>query len=718
MKDVRDILRRFQGVRKSGSGWAARCPAHDDRRASLSISVDDGGGKVLVYCHAGCKPEEICRAARIELRDLFLDDSRAEKRSGKVARTIVARYDYLDEGGLLVFRVLRFDPKGFSQRRPDGQGGWIDNLDGVRRIPYRLPEVIAAQQVLVVEGEKDVETARSLGFVATCNPGGAGKWRSEYSQFLAGKQVVVIPDNDEPGRKHVQQILLSLHGKASLKLVKLPAGKDLSEWVELDGTREQLLEQICIAPEWTPPAPEDGSALLKDIVAFIRTYVILSEAQAVVSGLWILHTHAFEAAENTPYLQICSAEKQSGKTRLLEVLEPLILNPWLTGRVTAAVLARKIDAQSPTLLLDETDAAFGGDEEYSETLRSVLNTGHRRGGVASCCVGQGLNIGFKDFNTFCPKALAGIGKLPDTIADRSIPIRLERRARSEVVTRFRRRKVTGAGRMFYERAAAWAQQHVPALKNAEPDLPDELSDRQQDCAEPLVVIADTLGGDWPERARSALLELFKTGQQEQSRGVELLKDIQVIFDEQVTDRLASETLVQKLVEIETSPWGEWNRGKGLTKIQLARLLRPFEIAPRTIRLEAGGTARGYHRDQFSEAWERYLPCAPLLSPVLETSQASQASIDAGPRASADSSQAVAVTDRESQDSPVFMRDVTEVTDQLTRGEQSPVRQPTNWYRPEPLPEGGWRCECGAIITDPADWFRHCGAGGCPLRRCS
>src|SRR6266566_4638029 len=165
---------------------------------------------------------------------------------------------------------------------------------------------------------------------------------------------------------------------------------------------------------------------LDAIKTFIRRFVSLSEHQARVTAAWVLHTHTVEAAEATPYLAISSAEKQSGKTKLLEVLELLVANPWLTGRVTPAVLVRKIDKVLPTLLLDESDAAFGGEKEYAETLRGVLNTGHRRGGNSSCCVGQGANITFQDFSTFWPKAIAGIGKLPDTVMDRSISIRLKR----------------------------------------------------------------------------------------------------------------------------------------------------------------------------------------------------------------------------------------------------------------------------------------------------
>ncbi|HEY3926834.1 MAG TPA: primase alpha helix C-terminal domain-containing protein, partial [Candidatus Koribacter sp.] len=172
-------------------------------------------------------------------------------------------------------------------------------------------------------------------------------------------------------------------------------------------------------------APDQLADALERTFRFVLRYVKLSEAQAEIIVLWIAHTHALSAAQSSPYVAITSAEKQCGKTRLLEVLNLLVVNPWLTGRVTAACLTRKIDKDQPTLLLDESDAAFNGEKEYAEALRGVLNTGHRRGGKASCCVGKGADT--KDFQTFCPKAIAGIGHLPDTVADRSIPILLKRK---------------------------------------------------------------------------------------------------------------------------------------------------------------------------------------------------------------------------------------------------------------------------------------------------
>jgi putative DNA primase/helicase len=236
------LLERLKGVRRSGSGWQTLCPAHADRNPSLSIDVRDG--RILIHCHAGCAQEALLAAMGIEARDLFLDASTSVRR-------IKTTYDYIDEQGKLLYQVVRFEPKEFRQRRPDGIGGWEWNLKEVRRVLYRLPDVLAGSEVLVVEGEKDAETARRLGLVATCNPSGAGKWHENYSECLRGKQIVIIADADEPGRKHAQQVAVSIEGKVqSLKVLELPGAKDLSELVEKGGTREALLELIRHTAEW------------------------------------------------------------------------------------------------------------------------------------------------------------------------------------------------------------------------------------------------------------------------------------------------------------------------------------------------------------------------------------------------------------------------------------------------------------------------------------
>lgn len=204
--------------------------------------------------------------------------------------------------------------------------------------------------------------------------------------------------------------------------------------------------------------------------------------------------------------------------------------------------------------MDETDTAFNVGE-YSENLRCILNAGHRRGGVASLCVGKGNEIEPRDFNTFCPKALAGIGNLPDTVADRSIPIRLERKLSGESdVQRFRLRLIKREAERISEQIAVWMELHGQELRDAQPGPPEVLTDRQQDCAEPLLAIADAAGGDWPELAREALMELMRGARDEDvSLGVLLLTDIKQIFDEKGVDNLATKDLIEALVEIETSP---------------------------------------------------------------------------------------------------------------------------------------------------------------------
>jgi hypothetical protein len=350
----------------------------------------------------------------------------------------------------------------------------------------------------------------------------------------------------------------------------------------------------------------EGAGLLDEIYEHVRRFVNLTVVQALIVSLWVVHTYVIAAADATPYLAITSPEKRSGKSRLLEVLASLVAIAWLTGGVSAAALYRKIDRDSPTLLLDESDAAFKGDKEYAEVLRGTLNTGHRRGGTHDCCVKEDGNITIKAFSTFCPKAIAGIGKLPDTVADRSIHFCMKRKTRSEKVERWRLRNVKTETDRLRERLEAWGVQNVEKLRSARPALPEALSDRQQDGAEPLLAIADLAGGKWPEAARTALVSLCGGAQAaDDSIGVQLLSDIRQIFKTKDTDRLPSAELATALAEIETSPWGEWKNGKPITFSRVASLLKPFDISPHNIRIESK-ILKGYEVSDFEDAWARYL----------------------------------------------------------------------------------------------------------------
>jgi hypothetical protein len=260
------VLSRLRGVKETENGWDALCPAHDDQNPSLGVAVADDG-TVLLKCRSqGCGADAICKAIGLKLADLFS----TRQVNGKVSnsRKIVGTYDYVDADSRLLFQVVRFDPKDFRQRRPDpnGKEGWAWNLKGVRRVLYRLPEVIQAvaegRPVFVVEGEKDADNLSHLGVTATTNAGGAGKWKDDYSEALRGANVVLLSDNDDAGRNHTLQVARGLRGVAAsvrvVHLPDLPPKGDVSDWLAAGGTAEQLQALVAAAPEWTPP--EGGHA--------------------------------------------------------------------------------------------------------------------------------------------------------------------------------------------------------------------------------------------------------------------------------------------------------------------------------------------------------------------------------------------------------------------------------------------------------------------------
>ena len=232
--DFDEVLAHFPHVRRSGAGWQARCPAHEDRTPSLTISEGDDG-RTLVHCHAGCTTEDIVAAVGLTLRDLFVGTGLRSTTS----RVITAIYPYTDEQGAVLYEVLRYAPKKFHQRRPDGHGAWIWKLTDVRRVLFGLPALQGQRIVYIAEGEKDVLALRALGLVATTNAGGAGQWRDDYSPQLhaAGvESVVILPDNDTPGQAHAVAVARSCHAVGLqvevVTLPDLPAKSDVSDYLQ------------------------------------------------------------------------------------------------------------------------------------------------------------------------------------------------------------------------------------------------------------------------------------------------------------------------------------------------------------------------------------------------------------------------------------------------------------------------------------------------------
>jgi hypothetical protein len=267
----------------------ARCPAHDDTDPSLDIT--ERNERVLYVCRAGCSQDAVTAALR--QRGCWPE----RKPAAAEPKRIVAIYDYTDAEGVLRFQSVRYQPKDFRQRRPDGSGGWVWSLPLIpehRYLPYRLPELAEAvalgKPVLIVEGEKDVETAASVGIVATCNAGGAGKWTLEHARHLQGADAIVVPDNDEPGRRHADDVGESLSGIAKrtrlLALPELPHKGDLTDWVAAGGTSEELWQLVEQAPAWMPQPNRAGRRAASSAIRHLTSVRLSEVAMRHIQWVW------------------------------------------------------------------------------------------------------------------------------------------------------------------------------------------------------------------------------------------------------------------------------------------------------------------------------------------------------------------------------------------------------------------------------------------------
>lgn len=355
------------------------------------------------------------------------------------------------------------------------------------------------------------------------------------------------------------------------------------------------------------PEPVSGAEILDTIHKVALDYVIMPEKSAVAFSLWCLLTYCYNAFRILPVLEIKSPEKRCGKTRLLEVLSGLAYRAFPSSNLTPATVYRVIEKCQPCFLIDEADTFLPQNDE----LRGVLNSGHTvKNAFVTRCNSETNEP--ERFSTWCPKAIALIGKLPSTLDDRAIVISLKRKLTTEAVKRLSL-SFDDECLDLRRKCKRWATDNMGRLKAANPELPAIDNDRALDNWTPLLAIADLAGGEWPKSARNAMQEI-EAGKEDDSARVMLLQDIQKIFKDRACEKLSSQNLVDALVAIEDRPWSEWKRGKPLSKVGLSRLLKPFNIAPNTIRI-GEKTAKGYYLKHLVDDFNRYLPSANGFSSV-------------------------------------------------------------------------------------------------------
>ncbi|HXO85203.1 MAG TPA: DUF3631 domain-containing protein [Gemmatimonadales bacterium] len=361
----------------------------------------------------------------------------------------------------------------------------------------------------------------------------------------------------------------------------------------------------------------DGAELLSDLARAFERFITLPPQASTALALWVLHTYTHDAAYFSPVIAITSPIKGCGKTSVLIVLGSLVHRRQFASNLTSAVLFRLVDRFQPTLLIDEADTFLPENDQ----LRGLLNSGHTKA-TAWLIRNVGEDYDPRKFYTWCPKAIAAIGRLPSTLEDRSIQIRMRRQCQSDTGYRAERLRVDhidGWHLPLRRRAARWADDHLDALRQADPEVPRLLADRAADCWRPLLAIADRCSGEWPERARKAAEALSgEAFDDDQEPGVELLKDLIGLLYPRVGQPgtpitvdaegvIATGDIIQALVGLPDRPWASWRGDRPITPHALSRLLKPLSVYAAAIRRVGDQAVRGYRRDAFDDAFSRYLP---------------------------------------------------------------------------------------------------------------
>lgn len=392
--------------------------------------------------------------------------------------------------------------------------------------------------------------------------------------------------------------IVSLHARVEVRTPAPPPGASVEPWA----------------------VAVDGADMLARMVTHIRRYVYLPDAASDAVALWCVLTWGLEWVTFAPLLSICSASKRCGKSTLLDVITALVRRGRLTsaGGITPAVVFRLNALQHPTFLIDEAEKLTG--RHADPELVGLLNVGYRRGAVVMRCVDRNDGMEIEEFDAFGFRVLAAIGRPWDTVADRSVMIQLERKARDEAVARYHATAVEAQGAVLARQALRWITDHQDGIQTrlGTVERPAWLSDRDCDNWAGLFAIAGEAGGEWPARALDAARQLAGAREDDGDEAERLVHDMRAIFHRPggAIVGLPSGTIVERLNEIETSPWGAKRDGRGITAHELARRLKAFGVAPRQARNpNTGDNIRGYWLADLQSVFHRYP--APAVAVVTD-----------------------------------------------------------------------------------------------------
>jgi putative DNA primase/helicase len=369
------------------------------------------------------------------------------------------------------------------------------------------------------------------------------------------------------------------------------------------------------------PEPVNGAELLADIAAWFRRYLYIAPEAADAGASWVVLTHLLDDVFYAPLLAILSATRRCGKSLLLDLLRLVVRRGYLTSGsgVTPAVLFRLNERDHPTLLVDEGEKLAGRDADRD--IIAMLNVGYRRGAKVLRCVERNGDFDIRDFDAFGFRAVAAIGSLWDTLLDRAIVLRLERKPQTARVARFNDAQVTAEGAELARRVRRWVTDHQPemAVAYASAQRPDWLDSRACDNWLGLFAVAAVVGGEWPTHMEAAARVLQVAPEDEQDHAERLVHDLQVVFAAAGWPAvLKSGDLVRELNAIETAPWGDYRHGDGITAHRVAHLLRPFGVRP-AFRRDEHGPVRGWWQEDLQPVFDRYPLTSSLQNATTATS---------------------------------------------------------------------------------------------------